>query len=83
MNKTQIVPEERQKILENPDLILLDKELLLALIKDSDFPDEENLVDIRNVFLKKLGEKVEKVKKYQQSNNSTCVRKSIRNKENS
>ena len=51
MNKTQIVPEERQKIIENPDLILLDKELLLALIKDSDFPDEENLVDIRNVFL--------------------------------
>ena len=43
MNKIQIVPEERQKILENPDLILLDKELLLALLKDSDFPDEENL----------------------------------------
>ena len=62
MNKIQIVPEERQKILENPDLILLDKELLLALIKDSDFPDEENLIDIRNIFLKKLGEKVEKLK---------------------
>ena len=39
MNKIEIVPEERQKILENPDLILLDKELLLALLKDSDFPD--------------------------------------------
>ncbi len=62
MRKIEIVPEERQKILENPDLILLDKELLLALLKDSDFPDEENLVDIRNVFLKKLGEKVEKLK---------------------
>ena len=62
MNKIEIVPEERQKILENPDLILLDKELLLALLKDSDFPDEENLVDIRNIFLKKLGEKVEKLK---------------------
>ena len=62
MNKIEIVPEERKKILENPDLILLDKELLLALLKDSDFPDEENLIDIRDVFLKKLGEKVEKLK---------------------
>ena len=62
MNKIELVPEERQKILENPDLILLDKELLLALLKDYDFPDEENLVDIRNIFLKKLGEKVEKLK---------------------
>ena len=62
MNKIEIVPEERQKILENPDLILLDRELLLALLKDTDFPDEKNLVDIRNVFLKKLGEKVEKLK---------------------
>ncbi len=62
MNKTELVAEERQKILENPDLILLDRELLLALLKNSDFPDEENLVDIRNIFLKKLGEKVEKLK---------------------
>ena len=62
MNKIELVSEERQKILENPDLILLDRELLLALLKNSDFPDEENLVDIRNVFLKKLGEKVEKLK---------------------
>ena len=62
MNKIALVAEERQKILENPDLILLDRELLLALIKNSDFPDEENLVDIRNIFLKKLGEKVEKLK---------------------
>ena len=62
MNKIALVPEERQKILENPDLILLDRELLLALLKNSDFSDEENLVDIRNIFLKKLGEKVEKLK---------------------
>ena len=62
MNKIELVPEERQKILENPDLILLDRELLLALLKSTDFPDEENLVDIRNIFLKKLGEKVEKLK---------------------
>ena len=62
MNEIELAPEERQKILENPDLILLDKELLLALLKESDFPEEENLVDIRNVFLKKLGEKVEKLK---------------------
>ena len=62
MNKIELVPDERQKILKNPDLILLDKELLLALLKDTDFPDEENLVDIRNVFLKKLGDKVEKLK---------------------
>ena len=62
MNKIELVPDERKKILKNPDLILLDKELLLALLKDSDFPDEENLVDIRNVFLKKLGDKVEKLK---------------------
>ena len=54
MNKLEIVAEERKKILENPDLILLDNELLLALLKNSDFPDEQNLVDIRNVFLKKL-----------------------------
>ena len=54
MNTIALVAEERQKILENPDLILLDKELLLALLKNSDFPDEENLVDIRNIFLKKL-----------------------------
>ena len=58
MNKIELVAEERQKIIENPDLILLDKELLLALLKNSDFPDEENLIDIRNIFLKKLGEKV-------------------------
>ena len=75
MNKIQIVPEERQKILENPDLILLDKELLLALIKDSDFPDKENLVDIRNVFLKKLGEKVEKLK----STNSQIIQHAYEN----
>ena len=62
MNTIELVAEERQKILENPDLILLDRELLLALLKNSDFPDEENLVDIRNIFLKKLGEKVEKLK---------------------
>ena len=75
MNKIQIIPEERQKILENPDLILLDKELLLALIKDSDFPDEENLIDIRNVFLKKLGEKVEKLK----STNSQIIQHAYEN----
>ena len=62
MKKIALVAEERQKILENPDLILLDRELLLALLKNSDFPDEENLVDIRNIFLKKLGEKVERLK---------------------
>ena len=75
MNKVEIVPEERQKILENPDLILLDKELLLALLKDSDFPDEENLIDIRNVFLKKLGEKVEKLK----STNSQIIQHAYEN----
>ena len=75
MNKIEIVPEERQKILENPDLILLDKELLLALLKNSDFPDEENLIDIRNVFLKKLGEKVEKLK----STNSQIIQHAYEN----
>ena len=75
MNKIEIVPEARQKILENPDLILLDKELLLALLKDSDFPDEENLIDIRNVFLKKLGEKVEKLK----STNSQIIQHAYEN----
>ena len=75
MNKIEIVPEERQKILENPDLILLDKELLLALLKDSDFPDQENLIDIRNVFLKKLGEKVEKLK----STNSQIIQHAYEN----
>ena len=75
MNKIEIVPEERQKILENPDLILLDKELLLALLKDSDFPDEGNLIDIRNVFLKKLGEKVEKLK----STNSKIIQHAYEN----
>ena len=75
MNKIEIVPEERQKILDNPDLILLDKELLLALLKDSDFPDEENLIDIRNVFLKKLGEKVEKLK----STNSQIIQHAYEN----
>ena len=75
MNKIEIVPEERQKILENPDLILLDKELLLALLKDSNFPDEENLIDIRNIFLKKLGEKVEKLK----STNSRIIQHAYEN----
>jgi len=75
MNKIEIVPEERQKILENPDLILLDKEILLALLKDSDFPNEENLIDIRNVFLKKLGEKVEKLK----STNSQIIQHAYEN----
>ena len=54
---------------------LLDKELLLALLKDSDFPDEENLVDIRNVFLKKLGDKVEKLK----TTNSQIIRHAYEN----
>ena len=75
MNKIEIVPKERQKILENPDLILLDKELLLALLKNSDFPDEENLIDIRNVFLKKLGEKVEQLK----STNSKIIQHAYEN----
>ena len=75
MIKIELVSEERQKILENPDLILLDKELLLALLKDSDFPDEENLIDIRNVFLKKLGEKVEKLK----STNSQIIQHAYEN----
>ena len=75
MNKIEIVPEERQKILENPDLILLDKELLLALLKDSGFPDEENLIDIRNAFLKKLGEKVEQLK----STNSKIIQHAYEN----
>ena len=75
MNKIELVPDERQKILKNPDLILLDKELLLALLKDSDFPDEENLVDIRNVFLKKLGDKVEKLK----TTNSQIIRHAYEN----
>ena len=75
MNKIELVPDERKKILKNPDLILLDKELLLALLKDSDFPDEENLIDIRNVFLKKLGEKVEKLK----STNSKIIQHAYEN----
>ena len=75
MNKIEIVPAERKKILENPDLILLDKEILLSLLKDSDFPDEENLVDIRNVFLKKLGAKVEKLK----STNSQIIQHAYEN----
>ena len=62
MDKIELVAEERQKIIENPDLILLDRELLLALLKNSDFPDEENLIDIRNIFLKRLGDKVKKLK---------------------
>ena len=62
MDKIELVAEERQKIIENPDLILLDRELLLSLLKNSDFPDEENLIDIRNIFLKRLGDKVEKLK---------------------
>ena len=75
MNKIELVPDERKKILKNPDLILLDKELLLALLKNSDFPDEENLVDIRNVFLKKLGDKVEKLK----TTNSQIIRHAYEN----
>ena len=75
MNKIELVPDERKKILKNPDLILLDKELLLALLKDSDFPDEENLVDIRNVFLKKLRDKVENLK----TTNSQIIRHAYEN----
>ena len=75
MNKIELVPNERKKILKNPDLILLDKELLLALLKDSDFPDQEKLVDIRNVFLKKLGDKVEKLK----TTNSQIIRHAYEN----
>ena len=75
MNKIELVPDERKKILKNPDLILLDKELLLALLKDSAFPDQENLVDIRNVFLKKLGDKVEKLK----TTNSQIIRHAYEN----
>ena len=34
----------------------------MSLINESNFSDEENIVDIRNAFLKRLGAKLEKLK---------------------
>ena len=62
MIKSQLDEEIRQKILKNPDLILLDQEVFMSLINEKNFSDEENIVDIRNAFLKRLGSKLEKLK---------------------
>ena len=75
MSSIVLSPMERQKILDNPDLILLDRELLLAILKDSDFPDQDKLIDIRNIFLKRLGDKLEKLK----ATNSQIIRHAYEN----
>ena len=75
MSNIVLSPIERQKILDNPDLILLDRELLLSILKDSDFPDQDKLIDIRNIFLQRLGDKLEKLK----TTNSQIIRHAYEN----
>ena len=75
MSSIELSPIERQKILDNPDLILLDRELLLSLLRGSDFPDQDKLIDIRNIFLKRLGDKLEKLK----TTNSQIIRHAYEN----
>ena len=53
MRKIEIVPEERQKILENPDLILLDKELYLC--------NQEKMIQKLINFWKKLIIKIQEL----------------------
>ena len=63
MKNNKLDEDIRQKILKNPDLVLLDQEIFMSLINENNFSDDENIVDIRNIFLKKLGAKLEKLKK--------------------
>ncbi len=62
MTKNKLDEDIRQKILKNPDLVLLDQEIFLSLINEKNFSDDAKIVDIRNVFLKRLGAKLEKLK---------------------
>ena len=62
MKKNKLNEDVRQKILKNPDLILLDQEIFMSLINENNFSDDENIVDIRNIFLKRLGAKLESLK---------------------
>ncbi len=62
MKKNKLDEGVRQKILKNPDLVLLDQEIFMSLINENNFSDDANIVDIRNIFLKRLGTKLEKLK---------------------
>ena len=62
MKKNKLNEDVRQKILKNPDLVLLDQEIFMSLINENNFSDDENIVDIRNIFLKRLGAKIENLK---------------------
>ena len=62
MKKNKLNEDVRQKILKNPDLVLLDQEIFMSLINENNFSDDENIVDIRNIFLKRLGAKLENLK---------------------
>ena len=62
MKKNKLDEDVRQKILKNPDLVLLDQEIFMSLINENNFSDDENIVDIRNIFLKRLGAKLENLK---------------------
>jgi len=63
MKKNKLNEDVRQKILKNPDLVLLDQEIFMSLINENNFSNDENIVDIRNIFLKRLGAKLENLKK--------------------
>ena len=63
MKKNKLNEDVRQKILKNPDLVLLDQEIFMSLINENNFSDNANIVDIRNIFLKRLGTKLENLKK--------------------
>ena len=63
MKKNKLDEDIRQTILTNPDLVLLDQEIFMSLINENNFSDDENIVDIRNIFLKRLGAKLENLKK--------------------
>jgi uncharacterized protein YigA (DUF484 family) len=75
MIKKELEEEVRQKILKNPELILLDKEIFMSLINEKNFSEDENIIDIRNAFLKRLGAKLEKLK----DANSKIIKRAYQN----
>ena len=44
MKKNKLNEDVRQKILKNPDLVLLDKEIFMSLINEKNFSDDDYLL---------------------------------------
>ena len=52
MKKNKLNEDVRQKILKNPDLVLLDQEIFMSLISENNFSNDETIMIIRT-FLSK------------------------------